>query len=117
MSDKLFDLVQQEIQKTVDQQTGITRPFVVLAVGGRRYQEMKRSVAQHVVERMPETAYQAEAYAEERLDLRRTIVERMKMLDTDHTRRCCGRRSRTTRRSSSSSARCSASLSASFRQS
>jgi uncharacterized membrane protein YheB (UPF0754 family) len=83
MSDKLFDLVQREVQRTVDQQTGITRPFVVLAVGGRRYQDMKRAVAEKVVEHMPMTAYQAEAYAEERLDLRNTITERMKLLDTD----------------------------------
>ena len=83
MSDKLFELIQGEIQKTVDEQVGITRPFVVLAVGGRNYQEMKRSTAQRVVEEMPKTAYKAEEYAFEALDLRNTIVERMKLLDTD----------------------------------
>ena len=83
MSDKLFELIQDEIQRAVDDQVGISRPFVVLAVGGRNYQEMKRSTAQRVVEEMPKTAYQAEEYAFEALDLRNTIVERMKLLDTD----------------------------------
>jgi uncharacterized membrane protein YheB (UPF0754 family) len=83
MSDKLFELIQDEVKRTVDSQTGITKPFVVLAVGGRKYQDMKRSVAEKVVERIPTTAYSAEEYASEKLDLANTLVDRMQQIDTD----------------------------------
>ena len=44
---------------------------------------MKRSAAERVIERMPETSQQSEAYAAERLDIENTIVERMRTMDTD----------------------------------
>lgn len=83
MSDKLFELIQREVAKSVDEQAGITKPFVVLAVGGRKYQEMKQDVATKVIERMPEHTKHVEGYAEEAMDLRNTIVQRMKLLSID----------------------------------
>jgi uncharacterized membrane protein YheB (UPF0754 family) len=83
MSDKFFEIIQEEIQRTVDEQAGLARHFVALAVGGRKYQAMKQSIAQRVVERIPETAGMVESYAAERLDIANTIIERMKMMDTD----------------------------------
>jgi uncharacterized membrane protein YheB (UPF0754 family) len=83
MSDKLFELVQKEVQNTIDQQAGITKPFVVLAVGGRNYQDMKKAAAERVIEELRTNAREAEDYAYEALDLRNTIVDRMKKLDTD----------------------------------
>jgi uncharacterized membrane protein YheB (UPF0754 family) len=83
MSDKLFELIQKEVSRSIDEQTGLTKPFVVLAVGGRQYQEMKRDVAAKVIEKMPEQPAHLESYAEEAMDLRNTIVDRMKLLSTD----------------------------------
>jgi uncharacterized membrane protein YheB (UPF0754 family) len=45
MSDKLFEMVQDEIKATIDDQTGIARPFVAMAIGGRKYQRMKQRIA------------------------------------------------------------------------
>jgi len=52
-------------------------------VGSREYTAMKKSIAERVIEKMPEASYQAQAYAAERLDVENTIVERMRLMDTD----------------------------------
>jgi uncharacterized membrane protein YheB (UPF0754 family) len=83
MSDQLFELVQREVQRTIDEQAGIARPFVVLAVGGRRYQEMKRATAEKVIAKMPETVDQLEGYTARALDLANLLDERLALLDTD----------------------------------
>jgi uncharacterized membrane protein YheB (UPF0754 family) len=83
MSDKFFEMLQDEIQTTIDQQAGIAGRVVSLAVGGRQYQEMKQTVAQRVIEKLPEQSEYVEAYAAERLDIENTISERMQMMDSD----------------------------------
>lgn len=82
-SDRLFELVQREVKETVDAQAGLARPFVVLAVGGRGYQQMKQAAAERAIARLPEAARYAETYAEEALDVRNTVVERMGLLSTE----------------------------------
>jgi uncharacterized membrane protein YheB (UPF0754 family) len=74
-------LVQRHVQRVVDQQSGPARPLVVLAVGSTRYQQMKRSVADQVMDRLPRTMVRAEDYAADAMDIRRTLVERMQELD------------------------------------
>lgn len=81
-SDKFYELIRDEIQKTVDEQTGVARHLIALSVGSRKYTAMKRSIAERVIERMPEASYQAQAYAAERLDVENTMVERMRMMNT-----------------------------------
>ena len=83
MSDKFYEMIGDEIQKTIDEQTGVARHLIILAVGSRKYTAMKESIAERVIERMPEASYQAQAYAADRLDIENTIVERMRMMDTD----------------------------------
>lgn len=83
MSDKFYAMIGDEIQKTIDEQTGVAKHLIILAVGSRKYTAMKESIAERVIERMPEASYQAQAYAADRLDIENTIVERMKMMDTD----------------------------------
>src|SRR6185503_6937134 len=41
LSDRLFEMVQRQVQKMVDEQAGIARPFVVFTVGSNKYLEMK----------------------------------------------------------------------------
>ena len=83
MSDRLFELVQREVKRTIDDQAGLTRPFVVAAVGGRKYRQLKRSAADRVIELMPETARHAESYAERALDLGSLIAERMREMSPE----------------------------------
>lgn len=83
MSDRLFQLIDKEIQVAVDQQSGIVKPFVAMAVGGRRYQETKQAVAERVISRLPEHAALVEGYAADKLDLANLLAERMGLMETD----------------------------------
>jgi len=79
-SDRLIALVDREVRRTVDRQTGLMKPLVVLAVGGRRYQELKRAAAAKVIETAPRTAQGMFEYAERALDVHNTIVAKMREL-------------------------------------
>jgi uncharacterized membrane protein YheB (UPF0754 family) len=83
MSDKFYEMIRDEIQKTIDEQTGVAKHLIILSVGSREYAAMKKSIAERVIEKVPEASYQAQVYAAERLDIENTIVERMKLMDTD----------------------------------
>jgi uncharacterized membrane protein YheB (UPF0754 family) len=80
MSDKLFEMIQDEIKATIDAEAGIMRPFVAIAIGGRKYQAMKLRSAEIVIELMPEQAHLVEAYATDALDLENLAAERMQLL-------------------------------------
>ncbi|WP_436493421.1 DUF445 domain-containing protein [Actinokineospora sp. HUAS TT18] len=77
LSDRLFALVAQEVQAAMDRQSGVARPLVVLAVGSGRYQQIKRSISQKVIERLPETMAFIEDYAGDAMDIRNTLVTKM----------------------------------------
>lgn len=77
MSDRLFTMIQKHVQRVVDEQSGIAKPIVVFAVGSTKYQEMKRHVAQKIIERLPETLKHVEQYAADAMDLERTLANKM----------------------------------------
>ncbi|GAA4551308.1 DUF445 family protein [Amycolatopsis samaneae] len=79
-SDRLFTMITREVQRTIDQQASVVKPFVAIAVGTKRFQEMKQVAATKAAERVPETIRHAEAYAVNALDVRNTIVDRMRRL-------------------------------------
>ncbi|MGV9295132.1 DUF445 family protein [Amycolatopsis sp. NPDC003676] len=79
-SDRLFSLISREVQKTIDAQASVVKPFVAIAVGTKRFQEMKQVAAAKAAERVPDTIRHAESYAINALDVRNTIVDRMRRL-------------------------------------
>lgn len=83
MSDRLFAMVQKEVQRVLDSQTSIARPLVVFAVGSTRYQEMKRVVSAQVMAALPETMLYVEDYAEDAMDIRNTLVSKMQELSPE----------------------------------
>lgn len=83
LSDGLYGMVLKHVQRSVDEQAGLARPLVVLAVGGARYQEMKQLVAKKLVERLPETLRHVEQYAGDAMDLKNTLVTKMQQLTPD----------------------------------
>ena len=80
MSDRMFSMVQKQVQKMVDQQAGLARPLVVFSVGSRQYQEMKKEIATKVMERLPQAMKSMEAYAADAIDIENTLVSRMQEL-------------------------------------
>ncbi|MEV7550444.1 DUF445 family protein [Amycolatopsis sp. NPDC089917] len=80
-SDRLFTMITREVQRTIDAQASVVKPFVALAVGSRKFQEMKQTAAAKAAARIPETIRHAESYAVNALDVRNTIVDRMRRLN------------------------------------
>ena len=82
-ADKLFSLVGKEVSAAIDAQTGVATPLVKLAVGTQRYNALKDSLVQVVLERLPTTLVEAQDYAMKTLDLENTIIEKMGQLTNE----------------------------------
>lgn len=83
MSDRLMNMVQKHVQRTVDEKAGLAKPLMVYRIGSRNYQEMKKVVADRVMERSPEALRHVEEYAADAMDLKNTIIEKVKALSDD----------------------------------
>ncbi|HSW13950.1 MAG TPA: DUF445 domain-containing protein [Solimonas sp.] len=79
-SDRLFHMVQKQVQRSIDEQVGIVRRVVMFAVGSRQYREMKQMVADKIIQTLPETLRHMEKYAGDAMDLRNTLVTKMQEL-------------------------------------
>lgn len=82
-SDKLFTMVQKQVQKVVDEQSGIAKPFVVFAVGSSKYQAMKRLVAEEIMKRLPATLKHIEEYAADAMAIENTLATKMTELSVE----------------------------------
>lgn len=83
MSDRLFEMVQRHVQRAVDEQAGIAKPLMVYRIGSRNYQEMKKIVAERVMEKAPEALHEIEEYAADAMDLKTTIIDKVRALSDD----------------------------------
>lgn len=83
MSDKLIHMVQKHVQRAVDENAGIAKPLMVYRIGSRNYQEMKLKVAERVMDRAPDALNHIEEYATDAIDLKNTIIEKVKSLSDD----------------------------------
>jgi uncharacterized membrane protein YheB (UPF0754 family) len=81
LSDRVFAVVRKHVQAAIDRNTGVARPLVMLTVGSTRYQDMKRTIAAKIVERLPETLTYLEEYARDTMDVRGVLVTKMQDLD------------------------------------
>jgi uncharacterized membrane protein YheB (UPF0754 family) len=82
-SDRLVGIVQRRVGQEVDSQIGVGRPLMVMAVGGGGYREVHDLVARAVTERLPETMGSLEKYAGDALEIRDTIVLKMRDMTDD----------------------------------
>ncbi|HET8882657.1 MAG TPA: DUF445 domain-containing protein [Solimonas sp.] len=83
LSDRLFSMVQKQVQRVVDEQAGVVKPFVVFAVGSSRYQGMKHLVAQEIMKRLPTTLKHVEKYAGDAMDLENLLAGKMQTLTVE----------------------------------
>ena len=79
-SDRLFAAIDREISDAVDSQLGLARPALTLAIGTRRYRDLKTSVVDRLVQAIPETIESARDYAERTLDIEQLIIDKMRQL-------------------------------------
>lgn len=83
LSDNLINLVTRHVKNAVDEQAGVTKPFVVLAVGGDAYKGMKAAAVETFVANIPDALNHIEEYAQDAMDVKNTIVDRMKKLTSE----------------------------------
>ena len=53
------------------------------AIGGEKYQNLKTEVAERILQQLPETMRYVESYAEDAMNVRNTLVERMQRLSPE----------------------------------
>lgn len=82
-SDRLVQVIERRISAEMDSQVGVGRPLVIIAVGSTGYRQVHEIVTGAVVERLPETMGRLESYAGDALDIRTTIVAKMREMTDD----------------------------------
>ncbi len=82
-SDKVFSLIAKEVDAAIDAQTGIATPLVKFAVGTERYNALKNTLVEMVLQRLPETLQYAQDYAVGAMDLEGTIIDKMGQLSNE----------------------------------
>ena len=80
LSDNLFSMIQQNVQKMVDEQSGVLKPVVVFAVGSDKYKAMKSSITENMIKQLPIALKHIEKYAEDAMDIKNTLVNKMQQL-------------------------------------
>jgi hypothetical protein len=82
-ADRLLALIGREVDSALRSHVGPAMPLVVLAVGGRKYQELRSWIAVSALERMRAGLDSVGDYAMTTLDVRGTIVGKMTALTDD----------------------------------
>lgn len=81
-SDRLFSLIEYEVQRVMDMQMGPAKPIVEFAFGGS-LNAMKHDLVRTVRERLPESTDQIEHYTMEAIDVTGLIIEKMKLMTNE----------------------------------
>lgn len=79
-SDRLIVLIQKHVKKAVDTIAGISKPFLQLSAGTKKYKTIKVHIANRFVEELPGSIRHIFNYAEEALAIENTLRERMASL-------------------------------------
>ncbi|MEQ8799530.1 MAG: DUF445 family protein [Salinisphaeraceae bacterium] len=82
-SDKVFAMIGRHVQKAIDEQTSIAKPFVTFTVGTQNYIRMKNSAVARIIDNMPDALKHVEAYADDALDLQNTLMTRLQALSPE----------------------------------
>jgi len=82
-SDKVFAMIGRHVQKAIDDQTSIAKPFVTFTVGTQNYIRMKQTAVDRIVENMPDALKHVEDYADDALDLQNTLMTRLQSLSPE----------------------------------
>ncbi|MEC3979929.1 DUF445 domain-containing protein [Amycolatopsis sp. H20-H5] len=83
LSDRVLALIQRQLDTELAHQASVAKPLVVFAVGSRRYQDMKLSIAEKIMDKLPDTMRYIEDYATDAMDIRNVLVSKMKQLEPE----------------------------------
>ena len=83
LSDRLYAMVLKHVRKNVDEQAGLARPLVVFAVGGAKYQDIKKLTADKLMAHLPAALKSIEGYTEGAMDVRNVLITKMQELNED----------------------------------
>jgi uncharacterized membrane protein YheB (UPF0754 family) len=79
-SDRLITMIHRIVQRTIDEQASVAKPLVSVAIGPRRFQQMKHAAADKAMAYLSSTALHAKDYATDAMDVADTIASRMRRL-------------------------------------
>ena len=82
-SDKVFAMIGRHVQKAIDEQTSIVKPFVTFTVGTQNYMRMKATAVDKIIASMPDALKHVEDYADDALDLQNTLMTRLQALSPE----------------------------------
>ncbi|KAE9189931.1 hypothetical protein PF004_g22052 [Phytophthora fragariae] len=82
-SDRLFELVYDNVQEAVNAATETTQKIINFSIGEEMYVNIKEDVTNHIVEIFPDSLRQIEDYATVAMDLEVTLREKMKLLSSE----------------------------------
>jgi uncharacterized membrane protein YheB (UPF0754 family) len=82
-SDRLFAAIEKEVGRALDDQAGFAQPLLTMAIGSKRYREVKDAILKLLILRLPETMAEAKDYTAKTLDIENLIVEKMDQLSPD----------------------------------
>lgn len=83
LSDRVLAIMQRQVDEELRRQTSIAKPLVVFSVGSKRYHQIKATIADKIMERLPDTLSYVEDYAEHAMDIRNLLVSKMRDLDAE----------------------------------
>lgn len=76
-SDRLFELIQKNVKRTMDESVGFTKPFITFGIGTKRYIEIKNLAVDRIMENIPDAMKHIHDYTEEAMDINVTLREKM----------------------------------------
>ncbi|MES1923719.1 DUF445 family protein [Salinisphaera sp. T31B1] len=79
-AEKLFAMVQREVQQAIDDSASVARPFVTWTLGSDDYEQIKAEAVREVLARMPETLSHMTGYAHDAMAIQDTLVSRLQSL-------------------------------------
>ncbi len=82
-SDRLFAAIEKEVSSALDSQAGFAQPLLTMAIGTKRYRDLKSTIVDLLIKRLPDTMAEAKDYTARTLDIENLIVDKMNQLDED----------------------------------
>ncbi|QRP46692.1 DUF445 domain-containing protein [Amycolatopsis sp. FDAARGOS 1241] len=80
LSDRVLGLIQRQLDVEIGRAANVAKPLLVFAIGSRRYQDVKFTISEQIMARLPETMRYIEDYATDAMDIRNVLVTKMKEL-------------------------------------